>query len=159
MWGMPKRLVLKQTGTVPVGVEDAFHGTLVHLAKACRRRYGAIPPVSRVTDNVGEWGSVGSSRTLVLKGGGSVREEIVRVDEPHSFGVAMSQLTGPLSALAARIDSEFLFARAGTGTRITWRYVLHARSPLTSPLLPVIGWTWRGYARQALEELSELLAG
>lgn len=159
MCGMPKRLVLEQVRTVPVNVEDGFRGTLLHLATACRRRYGLIPPVSGVTGNVGEWGTVGSSRTLVLSGSGSgsVREEVVRVDAPYSFGVAMSDITGPLSALVAQIQSEFLFAPAGTGTRITWRYILHARSALATPALPVIGWSWRGFARQALEDLSEML--
>ena len=66
---------------------------------------------------------------LVLKGGGSVREEIVRVDEPHSFGVAMSHLTGPLSALAARIDSEFLFARGD-------RHEDHVAGTFFTPVLP-----------------------
>jgi hypothetical protein len=157
MCGMPNRLVLEQTRTVPVSVEDAFRGTLMHLAPACHRRYGLIPPVSRVTDNVGDWGTVGSTRTLVLSGIGSLREEVVRVDAPNSLGVSMSHITGLLSALVAQIQSDLLFIPVGTGTRITWRYALHARPALATPALTVIGWSWRGYARQALEELSELL--
>ena len=44
---------------------------------------------------------------------------------------------------------------AGTGTNVTWRWTIHPR--LTAPVLPVFGRMWKGYARQALEELSAQL--
>jgi hypothetical protein len=157
MCNMPRQLVLEQVSAIPVSIEDAFRATLMQLPTVCRHRYGLIPPITGVTGNEGEWGTVGSSRTLVLRGSGSVREELVHVDRPHSFGYTMSHITGPLSTVVSWIQGEFVFTPAGTGTRITWRYILHARSALTGVALPVIGWSWRGYARQALEELSEVV--
>lgn len=59
--------------------------------------------------------------------------------------------------LGGKIDGEFLFSHSGTGTRITWRYTMYPRARLATPALPVFGWFWRGYARQMLEELSNLL--
>jgi hypothetical protein len=142
-----------------VEVDDATFGGGPDLPQ--RRRDGQAWPEG-MQEKWDAWRSMPhaalwSSRTLVLRGSGSVREELVRVDRPHSFGYTMSHITGPLSALVSWIEGEFLFRPAGTGTSITWRFILHARSALAGPVLPVIGWSWHGYARQALEELAEVL--
>jgi len=140
-----------------LALDAAFNGTLaMQLPVVCRRRYGVIPPISRVTGQVGNWGTVGQNRTLVFRGGGSLRETLLHVDRPRSWSYTPSD-TGPLAALLSRIEGEFLFAPAGTGTRITWRYIVHARSGPAAPALPIFAWSWRGYARQTLEELSGLL--
>jgi hypothetical protein len=44
----------------------------------------------------------------------------------------------------------------GTGTLITWRWTLHPKG-LGARVMPLITLMWRGYARQALELLSEHL--
>jgi Polyketide cyclase / dehydrase and lipid transport len=98
-----------------------------------------------------------SKSPLVFSVGGSLREEIVSVDEPRSWGYTLLGLIGPLSALLAVIDGKFLFAPAGNVTVVTWRYALHPRSRASAPALPAFAWFWRGFARQTLEELSNLL--
>jgi hypothetical protein len=67
------------------------------------------------------------------------------------------KFAGPLAALLTKIDGKFLFTPLGTGTRITWQYNMYPRNRLATPALPAFGWLWRGYARQMLEELSNLL--
>ena len=54
------------------------------------------------------------------------------------------------------IDGRWDFATQGTGTLITWRWTLRPKGLGTGVLRP-IAWMWRGYARQALELLSEQL--
>jgi Polyketide cyclase / dehydrase and lipid transport len=93
----------------------------------------------------------------VLVGGGTTREELISLDPPRSFGCTLCDITGPLSSLVSRVEGAWAFEPAGTGTKVTWRWTIHSRSDLTARALPVFGRLWRGYARQALEELSNLL--
>jgi hypothetical protein len=141
-----------------VSQEDAFRGMLaMALPTVFRRWYGPIPPVKHVYDQAGEWGTVGQTRTIALVGGGTTREELTALDPPNSFGYTLSNITGPLSSLISRVEGEWTFEPAGTGTKVTWRWTIHPRSGLSARALPVFGLLWRGYARQALEELSNQL--
>ena len=72
----------------PVGAETAFD-TLVPapLNQLFERRYGPIPAVRSTEDAPPEpWGRVGQVRTVRLTGGGSLREELDRVDRPAVLG-------------------------------------------------------------------------
>jgi Polyketide cyclase / dehydrase and lipid transport len=155
---MAQPLVVEQSRAIPVGQDEAFRATLaMALPTVFRRWYGPIPPIKHVYDQVGDWGSVGQSRTITLVGGGSMREELTQLDAPRSFGYTLSNITGPLSTLVGRAEGEWTFGPVGTGTRVTWRWTIHSRSDLAARALPVFGRLWRGYARQALEELSNQL--
>lgn len=155
---MTQPLIVEQSRAIPVSVENAFRGTLpMPLPTLFRRWYGPIPPIKNVLNQTGEWGTVGQTRTVVLTGGGSMREQLTHLAAPDSFGYILSDITGPLSPLVSRVDGQWLFAPAGTGTRVTWRWTIQPRSRLAAPALPVVGRLWRGYARQALEDLSSEL--
>ncbi|OBJ30659.1 MULTISPECIES: SRPBCC family protein [Mycolicibacter] len=153
-------LVVEQSRTVRVTVADAFAGTLpLPLPELFRRWYGPIPPIKEVRDQADEWGSVGQTRTVLLTGGGSMREELTEIDPPRAFGYRLTDITGPMAPLVAYVEGRWQFAPAGSGTTVTWSWVIHPRSRLGAPLLPVLGWLWKGYARQALARLSTLLEG
>lgn len=122
-----------------------------------RRWYGPIPPVKDVRGQTGDWDAVGQTRTVVLTGGGSMREELTHFDPPNSFGYTLTDIKGPMAPFVGRVDGEWRFDPVGTGTKVTWRWTIHPRSALSAPALPVFGRVWRGYARQALEELSNQL--
>ena len=68
----------------------------------------------------------------------------------------MSDISGPMRPLVDTIDGRFEFAPRGTGTLITWRWSLHPTG-LGAYAMPLITRMWLGYARQALELLSERL--
>jgi hypothetical protein len=155
---MTNSLAVEQSRVVPVGVEEAFARTLpVPLPAIINRWYGPVPPVSRVSDQVGDWGIPGQTRRIVMKGGGGFDEELTKVDPPHTFGYALTGITGPLGLLIGRAEGEWAFAGSADTTTITWRWVVQPRSALTAPLLPVVAFLWKGYARQTLETLSTLL--
>jgi Polyketide cyclase / dehydrase and lipid transport len=157
---MPRSLVVEQSRAISVSVDDAFGGTLpLQLPSLFRRWYGPIPPIGRVRDQIGEWGAVGQTRIVLLVGGGSMREKLTSVDPPRSFGYTLTDITGPLAPLVSWVEGQWSFAPAGAGTTVTWRWAIHPRSVLAVPLLPVLGRLWKGYARQALEELSVQLVG
>jgi hypothetical protein len=154
---MPQPVTVQHSRAVPVPVDTAFARVLpMPLTLIFSRRYGPLPPVRRV-DQQGEWAHVGQVRTIVTSDGGTMREELLTVDPPHSFGYRLTDLTGPLKPLVSAVDGQWIFREAGTGTEITWQWTLHPRSAMSARLMPVVARLWRGYARQALEELSDRL--
>lgn len=155
---MPHSLVVDQSVVAPVAVQDAFHRTLpIPLPTLFHRWYGPFPPISEVREQTGAWDAVGQTRVVHLAGGASMREELTSVDPPRSFGYRLSEVTGPMALLVDHIIGEWIFAPAGKGTEITWRWDIRPRSALTAWALPVLGRMWKGYARGALCDLSALL--
>jgi Polyketide cyclase / dehydrase and lipid transport len=155
---MARTLSVQQSRVIPVGVDDAFSGTLpIPLNIIFSRWYGPIAPVAEVREQQGPWGTVGQIRLIALRGGGTMREELTSVDPPRSFGYAITAITGPLGLLVDKVDGEWTFAPSGAespSTTVTWHWNIHAASPVTGPLLSVVGLLWRGYARQSLAALS-----
>lgn len=155
---MAKPLVVEQSRDIPVSTQDAFAITApIPLPSLFRRWYGPIPPIKEVRDQSGAWDAAGQTRTVVLTGGGSMREALTSYDPPSSFGYTLTDVTGPLAPLVDHVEGLWSFRPVGTGTRVTWRWTIHPRSGLTAPALPVFGRLWKGYARQSLEELSRQL--
>lgn len=155
---MAHSLVVDQSVVAPVAVQDAFHRTLpIPLPTLFHRWYGPFPPISEVREQTGAWDAVGQTRVVHLAGGASMREELTSVDPPRSFGYRLSEVTGPMALLVDHIIGEWIFAPAGEGTEITWRWDIRPRSALTAWALPVLGRMWKGYARGALRDLSALL--
>lgn len=143
---------------VAVPVEDAFDGTLpLPLPQLFRHWYGPIPPIKEVLGQRGAWGSVGQTRTVRLTGGGSMAEELTAVDPPRAFDYRLTEISGPLSPLVRLIEGRWQFTPAAAGTTVTWRWVIHPRSALANPVMPVFGRLWKGYARRALAQLATLL--
>lgn len=151
---------MEQSRAIPVDVDTAFGRTLsVSLPRIFSRWYGPIGPVKAVLDQTGDWTTVGETRTVVQVGGGTMREELTLVDDPHAFGYTLSGLTGPLAPLVDHIDGRWLFTPVGTGTTVTWRWTVHPKSAAAGLAMPVFAMLWRGFARQGLEELSGELLG
>jgi hypothetical protein len=122
------------------------------------RRYLAVPGVTRVEQHDAEpWGTVGQSRTIHLADGGTMTETLTRCDRPVAFGYDITDLRGALSPLVERIEGLYAFEKAGTGTRVTWSWVLHPKGRIGAAGLPIFARMWRGYARQALEQLERSL--
>ena len=157
---MTRSLAVEQSRVIPVGVDEAFAGTLpVPLTTIFSRWYGPIGPIKEVRDQTGNWDAAGQTRVVLLTPSGSFHEELTSLDPPHSFGYRLTAITGPLGLLVGHADGQWVFTPSGTATTVTWRWNIHARSALTAPLLPVLGRLWKGYARRSLETLSGLLTG
>jgi|NGEPerStandDraft_6_1074524.scaffolds.fasta_scaffold08749_6 hypothetical protein len=154
---MVKPITVEQSRAIPVELQRAFDATLpIPLTTIFSRRYGLLPPIKQVRGQDGMWGQVGQSRVVVTTDGGTMSELLTDVDTPHSFSYRLSDITGPLRPLVDSIDGRWEFAPKGTGTLITWRWTLHPRG-MGARVMPLITVMWRGYARQALELLSEQL--
>jgi hypothetical protein len=142
----------------PIAVEEAFARTLpVPLPVVLGRRYGAIPGIREVRDQEGDWSTVGETRTIVLGDGTTMHETLLVVDPPAEFGYRIDRMSGPLSALVTEMRGRWTFLPAGTGTRITWTLSLDPRPPLGPLSMPLFTRMWKGFGRQALEELERVL--
>lgn len=150
-------LRLEASRTYPCSVEHAYDTTVAHpLPDLFRHRYGLLPPIKAVTGPE-PWGELGQSRRIVLSDGGTLRETLTVVDRPSVIGYRIDEITGALKPLASHIDGAWRFIPAGTGCRVTWAWTVHPASSVASHLTPVLGRLWKGYARQALENLEAIL--
>lgn len=157
---MTTPLVVQYARTFPVSVEQAFNYVLpMPLERIFERRFGPLPPIRGVEGQEGVWGTVGQSRTIKLSDGGTMREELTKVDAPREFGYRITDLTGPMKPLAASVEGRWAFEAAGTGVRITWGWTVHPASSVAELAMPLFGWLWRGYARQSMESLETRLLG
>jgi hypothetical protein len=155
---MAAPLHLESSRAIPVEVEAAFDRLLPHpITELMSRRYGLLPPIREVRDQVGPWGEVGQTRTIVLTDGGTMREELTEVVRPHHFAYRISHITGALKPLVSHVEGRWAFGPAGTGALVTWSWTLHPTTPYAARVLPLVGRLWRGYARQALEQTSDVL--
>lgn len=156
---MPTPYAVSSSRAVPAPIDDAFLHTLrLPLPEMFSRRYLAIPRIVRVDQlDPGPWGEVGQRRTIHLADGGSMLETLTRCDEPDAFGYGITGLRGALSPLAERIEGTYAFEKAGTGTRVTWSWLVHPKNGLGATVMPVFARMWAGYARQALEQLERSL--
>jgi hypothetical protein len=150
-------VIVEQSRAIPIELQQAFDLTLpMPLTAIFSRRYGLLPPIKEVRGQDGVWGQVGQSRTVVTTDGGTMRELLTEVDAPHSFSYLLSDITGPMRPLIDSIQGCWEFAPQGTGTSITWRWTLHPKG-LGARVIRLVTLMWRGYARQALELLSDQL--
>ncbi|MBV8786489.1 MAG: SRPBCC family protein [Mycobacterium sp.] len=155
---MGHSIIVAESRVVAVGVEDAFGRTLpAPLPVVFSRRRGVFPPVKDVRDQTGGWDAPGQTRTVLLAGGASMREELTSVDPPRSFGYRLTTITGPLALLVDHVVGKWFFAPVAGGTEITWRWDIHPRSALAARLLPLFARLWKGYARQVLADLEAML--
>jgi hypothetical protein len=154
-----------ESRAVPVSLEAAYAGTArVPLAELFVHRHLALPPVTRVDGQDGEWArEVGQTRTIRTSDGGSLHETLTVLDPPHRFAYRIDQIRGPMRPLVATLDGEWTFAVADSGptprTTITWSWELTPTSPLTRPVVALVGRMWHGYARHALATLESILVG
>lgn len=150
--------VVEESHVVSLPAGETFRRTMaISLPELFPRRRGVFPPVKEVRAQTGEWDAAGQTRTVVLADGGSFREELTSVDPPRSFGYLLTEIAGPLGLLVGHVVGDWIFTPAAGGTEITWRWHIHSKSPLTSWLLPLFARLWKGYARQALRDLSAAL--
>jgi hypothetical protein len=155
---MAQPLVVEQSLVIAVPAEDAFRRTLpIPLPELFTRWYGPIPPIKEVRDQTGAWDAAGQTRTVLLAGGGSMREELTSMDVPRSFSYLLTQIKGPMTVLVDHVAGEWIFAPAEGGSEVTWRWRIYRKSILTAWALPLFARIWKGYARLALGDLSDAL--
>lgn len=137
------------SSTVVAATPEAAYDALcaAPLEALFSSRSGPIAPVARCEGQVGEWGTAGQSRTVVLRDGSNNLETLVAADRAtQDYRYRLSDFKGPFKLLITSIDGQFSFAPEGSGTRVTWTWALHPVHGLTAPVLRVVGFFWRRWA-------------
>lgn len=138
---------LSSSTVVPYPAAQAFAGILdAPLEELFTSRSGPIPPIKECTGQDGGWDAVGKTRTVVLADGSSNLETLVEYSSPGNYRYQLTDFTGPMKALVARVEGQFSFVAEGAGTRVTWSWKIHPTNPVALRLLPVVGFFWRRYA-------------
>ena len=128
------------------------------LPKVFAARSGPFPPITEVTEQVGEWGtSVGQTRRIHLSDGGTTFETLTSIEAPLSFGYELSQITGPLKLIVSGLRGRWTFATEGDGTRVSWIWDVDAKSPVTVPLVLLLRVFWKPYAAKALVACEQMV--
>ena len=131
---MAETLAVQQSRVFRSASTTPSAGTLpIPLTTVFSRWYGPIGPVKEVRDQSGDWDTAGQTRMVMLSPSGSFHEELTSLDPPHSFGYALTGITGPLGLLVGRAEGEWTFVPSGTATTITWSWNIHAASRLAAP--------------------------
>lgn len=140
---------------VQAPVEVVFEAALsLPLPRLYSRRYGPIPPIVEVHDQVGDFDTVGQTRVFVLADRGTMHEEMMTIDRPHQFSNRLTVLSGPFKPLVATVVESWSFRKVGGATEATWEWNIYPRSTVARLFVPVIGRLWRGYARGVLAQLA-----
>lgn len=151
-----------ESRTISIPFDSAYDRTIVvALPDMLGHRSLAIPRVTRVEGQDGEWGSeLGQTRTICTSDGGRLRETLRELDPPRRFGYRIDQIRGPMRPLISHLDGAWTFEPAGPSahsTTIVWSWEMTPTSPLTAPLVALVGRMWQGYARRALTALEAIL--
>ncbi|MEO6125265.1 MAG: SRPBCC family protein [Ilumatobacteraceae bacterium] len=151
---------VEKSRTFPAIVGDAFDDVLsAPLPEIFSRRYGAIAPIAEVTGQAGEWGvELGRTRTIHLKDGTTMLETLTRIDRGEAFGYSIGGITGMMKPLVASATGLWKFEPAGTGVRITWSWDI-VPTAIGRAAMPVFARLWSGYARQAMDQIEQILLG
>ncbi len=156
---MPAPFLLSSSTVVPVSPEAAYDGVMnAPLEKLFPHRSGAIPPVKECTGQVGAWGTVGQTRTVVLADGSTNLETLVEADRvTPNYRYRLTGFTGPMKALVGSVDGQFSYVPEGNGTRVTWSWAIHPTNGVTRLALPVLGMFWRQWAAKMWPRYAALL--
>jgi hypothetical protein len=127
-------------GIVPIDLNSIFTG------------FGPLPAVTGVTDQVGDWDTVGQIRSVTLSDGSSAKEELTEYKNPRYFGYTVSGFTGVFRLITTSANGEWWFQPVSEAkTHIKWRYAFSSRNMAAIPLLwLIVNVLWRGYMKKAL---------
>lgn len=157
---MASPYLLSSSTVVPQPADIAFAGVLeAPLEDLFTDRAGLIPSIRECTGQVGGWDSVGKTRTVVLADGSTNLETLVGYDPPGSYDYQLTDFTGPMKMLVARVEGRFTFVPEGDGTRVTWSWKVHPTNPVARAVLPVVGFFWRRYAAGMWPRYTARLSG
>ena len=122
-------------------------------------RSGPIPPVRECRGQVGSWGQAGQTRTIVLGDGGTVLETLLVADRAAAdYRYRLTEITGPMKALARAVDGRFSFEPAAGGTTATWTWTIQPTVAGVRLVMPVFDVFWQRAARKAFARLGARLS-
>lgn len=149
--GRMKPVTVTVEGTAATSAQAAFDAVVpIELASAFTG-WGPFPAVTGVEHQPGAWDAAGKTRTVLLKGGGKMRERLVEYEPPMRCAYEVLPHAGPLRHLVERINGQFVFRELHLGqTSIAWTYEFVPRRR-SRPVLLLLAPLWRRYALALME--------
>lgn len=141
---------------VDAGVDEAFDVVVPIDLPSVFGGFGPVPAVVATEGAAGTWGrAAGQSRTVLLAGGGRLRETVLQRAAPGLFRYEVVPERGVLRYLVRSIEGRFVFSESEAGgTVIRWTYVFRPRggARIAALLLAPI---WRRYAADVIDRLAD----
>ncbi|MCU1529889.1 MAG: hypothetical protein JWP75_3652 [Frondihabitans sp.] len=113
-------------------------------------KYGPLPAVIRVRDQTGPWDAPGQTRKLMLSDGGSVVEQVVRVERPHLMVYELGDFQKVFGRLVSGARAEWIYTAEGDGARIRWTYTYFAKPGAGILVKAIIRIFWAPYMKRVL---------
>lgn len=157
------RATVRTVAAVPLRtVWSAF--VPISLCEVFPKSKGPIPAVQRTSGQDGRWDVVGRSRSVHMRGGSTVREEVTFSDPTDgrmptsgnaTFSYRISGFSGAIGGLAREAHGTWRFEELGPDrTSITWTYTFVPKGGLASvPLGFVVSTFWRSYMRDGIKNV------
>ncbi len=97
------------------------------------RALGPIPGIRKAYVIGGGETRLGAVRRLVMTDGTPLDEEITTFEAPRKLAYTLKGFRGPLAAITERCEGQWVFSPLGNGTRVSWTFTAHLRSPVLAP--------------------------
>lgn len=111
---------------------------------------GPLPAVRGVRDQSGPWNTPGATRKPELSDGSTATERLIEYTRPHSFAYEITDFTGPLRLLVAKVRGEWTMTPDGPNSLIRWTYSFYPRSGRGWLIRLAAAPLWRRYATATL---------
>jgi hypothetical protein len=143
-----------------VGVERLFDTVVAEdVLPRVLRRWGPVPAVTGTRDLSGPWDTPGSSRTVLLADGNTVREQVVGWERPRRFEYRVDRFTSTIARFVEYATGKWEFAATPGGARFTWTYTFTTRDTLSARLMvPFVHAVWGRYMAQCADLCARLAA-
>jgi len=116
---------------------------------------GPIPALRRITPLAPP--AIGSTREVESSDDSVLIERITLFDPPHRHAYTLSGLRPPLAWLVNTGAADWIFAAAGSATRVTWRYAFDLTTPLAWPVAsPLLHIFMRTAMRRCLDAMARI---
>lgn len=112
------------------------------------RSRGPIPGIRKAYVVGGGETCLGVVRRLVMTDGTPLDEEITAFEAPRKLAYTLTGFRGAFAAITRRCDGQWVFSPLGHGTRVSWTFTVHLRSPLAAPAAMVVV---KVFMKQAME--------
>ena len=109
--------------------------------------YGPLPAVTGTSNQSAPWDQPGATRTVHLRDGSTVQEQVTGFERPYHFRYQVWDFTNPIiRSLADKATGEWTFTESEGVTHTEWTYTFFTDSRLKRlPLNAIVKLFWRGY--------------
>ena len=111
-----------------------------------------MPGVTNTTDTTGPWDTPGSTRSVHLTDGNTVRETVTTATAPDYFAYRLTEFSNPMIKMVCReARGQWWFTDRDNGLYAKWTYTAEATNLLGwFVLFPVIKLLWHRYMEAAM---------